>query len=170
MHVSINVAIVFTFTNPPLLSFSFCSIRMVWLGTIYCLSLSLFKTSFCQCAMSVCCCLHWLHLQFQMSLQKSESKDETSSASEERLLALNEQIKTVQNEKTTLQTRLTKSNDENLKLLDKIKVRTKWRNMFRSCFTNGFYVNYPFFSISLAFSFIFACICMYVFKNKHICV
>ncbi|XP_029635799.1 general vesicular transport factor p115 isoform X2 [Octopus sinensis] len=59
--------------------------------------------------------------QLEKMLEKSDSKDETSSASEERLIALDEQVKTVQNEKASLQTRLTKSNDENLKLLDKIK-------------------------------------------------
>ncbi|GAB1598211.1 general vesicular transport factor p115-like isoform X2 [Argonauta hians] len=57
----------------------------------------------------------------EKKLEKSESKDESSSVSDERLLALDEQVKTVQNEKAALQTRLTKSNDENLKLLDKIK-------------------------------------------------
>lgn len=63
-----------------------------------------------------------------MSFQKAESNTEAvpSSVSEEQLATLTEQVKTVQSEKTALQARLTKSNDENLRLLDKIKVSIQW--------------------------------------------
>lgn len=69
-------------------------------------------------------------LQKLLESKEAESNTEAvpSSVSEEQLTTLTEQVKTVQSEKTALQARLTKSNDENLRLLDKIKKLEEEKN------------------------------------------
>ncbi|CAE1275452.1 General vesicular transport factor p115 [Acanthosepion pharaonis] len=69
-------------------------------------------------------------LEKLLESKKAESNTEAvpSSVSEEQLATLTEQVKTVQSEKTALQARLTKSNDENLRLLDKIKKLEEEKN------------------------------------------